>query len=623
MKYRADIDGLRALAVISVVLYHVGIEIFSGGFVGVDIFFVISGYVIAGRLLEVRDFHSIADFYVRRIRRIFPALFVTVVVTWLIATLLFLPAQLEDLSRSTLATALSASNFYFWKNSGYFDASAHLRPLLHTWSLAVEEQYYLVLPAMIYVIANFFKRRWAFFLLPVALVSFALSVYAERVAPTANFMLLPTRFWELLVGGLMIFNPLPQPASRYVREALGVLGLALIGFAILTFNDNTPFPGPNALFPCLGAALLIYVGEKRDQPTLATRLASLRPLVWVGLISYSFYLVHWPIIVFSKYLLLREFSPWESAFIFALGLLLGYLSYRYVEQPFRKPNTSVTVLMYRFSAGVAAMALIGYVGMFTRGIPQRFPMFVEQTIPGKEAWLENICFLSASQTWKSWDAERCSRTGHSGRKIFLWGDSFAAHYVPGLISRAAAPPVNVIQYTAAGCRPILSYESYAQPNCHDFNQHALSLIKDMDVQEVVISARWVKLGARGLDDLRDTVKTLKDMGVVVVVIGQSPEFPIDVQILGYRHDVEHGSDSWHISFDPKINADLQKVISGLATFIDPISEICNGTLCPYVSKGDYLYADFGHFSSVGSKLAVEQYFGKTQTAGRPIRTVSE
>ena len=170
MKYRADIDGLRALAVISVVLYHVGIETFSGGFVGVDIFFVISGYVIAGRLLEVRDFHSIADFYVRRIRRIFPALFVTVVVTWLIATLLFLPAQLEDLSRSTLATALSASNFYFWKNSGYFDASAHLRPLLHTWSLAVEEQYYLLLPAMIYVIANFFRRRWAFFLLPVALV---------------------------------------------------------------------------------------------------------------------------------------------------------------------------------------------------------------------------------------------------------------------------------------------------------------------------------------------------------------------------------------------------------------------------------------------------------------------
>ena len=611
MKYRADIDGLRALAVVAVVLYHVGIGSFSGGFVGVDIFFVISGYVIAGRLVDVRDFDSVIDFYIRRIRRIFPALFVTVVVTWLIGAFLFLPAQLDDLSRSTVATALSASNFYFWRNSGYFDASAQLRPLLHTWSLSVEEQYYLLLPAMVYAIANFGKKRWALFLVPLAVVSFGLSVYATKVAPTANFMLLPTRFWELLLGGLMVFAPVRQLPWRFMREALGGIGLMLIAYAIFTFTDNTPFPGPNALFPCLGAAFLIYVGENRESPTLATRLASLKPLVWVGLISYSFYLVHWPIIVFSRYVILREFSPMESAAIVVLSLTLGFLSYRFIEQPFRRPTSSTRVLMYRFGTAVSLLFAVGCAGMLTRGMPQRFPSFVEQVIPGKDGWLENVCFLSANQTWRSWNEARCSRTGNEGKRVLLWGDSFAAHYIPGLIEHAASTPLNVIQYTSAGCRPILSYESYAQPNCHEFNSHALSLIKELKVQEVVISARWIKLGARGLDDLRDTLKTLKDLGVSVIVIGQSPEFPIDVQVIGYRYDAEHGSGSWQISFDPKINSDLREIVAGLAVFIDPLKSICEGKQCPYISNGNYLYADFGHFSTYGSKLAITQYLSKT------------
>ena len=623
MKYRADIDGLRALAVGAVVLYHVGIESFGGGFVGVDIFFVISGYVIAGRLVGVQDFASIADFYVRRIRRIFPALFVTVLVTWVIAAFLFLPAQFDDLSRSTVATGLSVSNFYFWRNSGYFDASSHLRPLLHTWSLSVEEQYYLLLPAMVYAISRFGKGRWVLFLLPVAIVSFALSAYAAKVAPTANFMLLPTRIWELLLGGLMVFAPIPQLPSRLMREALGGIGLILIAYAVFVFTENTSFPGPNALFPCLGAAFLIYVGEKRDSPTLASRLVSLQPLVWVGLISYSFYLVHWPIIVFSRYVILREFSPMESAVLVVLSLLLGFLSYRFVEQPFRKPASSTRVLMYRFGAAVSLVLAIGCAGTLTRGIPQRFPSFVEQSIPGKDVWLENVCFLSANQTWRSWSEERCSRTGNEGKKVLLWGDSFAAHYIPGLINHSASAPLNLIQYTSAGCRPILSYESYAQPNCHEFNSHALSLIKDLKVQEVLISARWIKLGARGLGDLRDTLVTLKDLGVRVVVIGQSPEFPMDVQVLGYRHDAKSGSDSWQITFDPKINNQLREITSGLATFIDPLKAICRGTLCPYISKGDYLYADFGHFSSSGSTLAVTQYLSTPQVTENVSHTSPE
>ena len=264
MKYRPDVDGLRAVAVLPVVLFHSGIAGFGGGFVGVDVFFVISGYVITLRLLSdlEQGRFSIIDFYERRVRRIFPALFFMIGLTTIAASVLLLPPNFEDFSKSAVATALFVSNMYFWKFSGYFEPSALLRPLLHTWSLAVEEQYYIFMPIAMYLAYRFARAKWLLVFLPVALLSFALSVYATTTAPTANFFFLPTRAWELLLGAMLVLTPPLAPARKWLADALGFLGLGLILYAVLSYTEETPFPGVNALAPCLGAALVIYSGTR-------------------------------------------------------------------------------------------------------------------------------------------------------------------------------------------------------------------------------------------------------------------------------------------------------------------------------------------------------------------------
>lgn len=616
-KYRADIDGLRAIAVLAVVIYHAGVTALGGGFVGVDVFFVISGYVITRRLLDDARAgrYSIADFYVRRIRRIFPALFCMVLVTWGIAAFLFLPDQFEDLSKSTAATGLFVSNLYFWRHSGYFDASALLRPLLHTWSLAVEEQYYIFMPLAVFAVARFGKQRWALCFIPVALASLTLSILATKVAPTANFFLLPTRAWELLLGALLVMAPLPQLRSRMGAEAVGAVAFGLILYAVFAFTEDTAFPGLNALFPCVGAAALIYLGEGHHR-TAATRLLALTPLVWIGLISYSMYLWHWPITVFARHLLLRDFTAADTVMLIVASGVLGYLSYRFIEQPFRhpRPDARSAGVLWGGAGAMAVIAAVGALGVALKGLPQRFPDFQRIEIAGTEQWMERTCFLGANQTWRAWDPTACTRTGGLDTNMLLWGDSFAAHYVPGLISHSTDLPGNLVQYTAAGCRPIFEFFSYSLPNCHDFNSRVPQIIRSMKIKTVVIAARWQKLGSRGFTGLQQTVEALRDLGVKVYVVGQSPEFPIDVQSLAYRQSRAGAQPpgNWPSAVHPKVNQELQEVVSGIASYIDPIAKLCEAQTCQYIRDGKFLYEDYGHLSAAGSSLAVARYLTRAQ-----------
>ncbi|MGH6971391.1 MAG: acyltransferase family protein, partial [Caulobacteraceae bacterium] len=362
MAYRPDIDGLRAVAVLAVVLYHAGLRVTSGGFVGVDVFFVISGYVISKSLLGDIDGgrFSISGFYERRVRRIFPALFATMIASWVAAMALLLPSYLVDYSRSLAAAAAFASNFYFWKSSGYFANGATLRPLLHTWSLSVEEQFYIFAPLTLFLVARYFRKRWVLVLAPVALASLALSIVATRIGPTANFFLLPTRAWELILGALLALGDPPSLKASWAREVLAALGLALIAYAIFAYSPATPFPGLAALPPCLGAAMLIYVGASGG--SLATRFLALPPMVAVGLISYSLYLVHWPIVSFLTYWQLRAPGPDEAPAILAVSLALAALSWRFVEQPFRQARRRLTRRQLfpgaAFAAGITAASAV-------------------------------------------------------------------------------------------------------------------------------------------------------------------------------------------------------------------------------------------------------------------------
>ena len=606
-KYRTDIDGLRAVSILAVMCFHFGLPAF-GGYVGVDVFFVISGYVITLSLLGdlVAGKFSILAFYERRVRRIFPALIFTFILCWLAAWLLFLPADFLDFSNSLLSSATFVSNIYFWKNSGYFDTSAQLRPLLHTWSLSVEEQFYVFMPIAVYLTHRFLRARWLLAFVPVLLASFALSAFATYTAPTANFFVLPTRAWELLLGALLVFAHLPAARGR-IAEALALCGAALIAFAIVAYSDATPFPGVSALAPCVGAVLLIYAGTHAQ--TSVGRLLTLPPIVFIGKISYSLYLVHWSIIVFTRHATLREPTDLQIVLIAVASFALATFSWAVIERPFRWPKKRIprARLLFGGAGAMALAALVGATGVLLHGIPGRLSGPVQQAQIDPDTWMTGVCFLLDDQDYRAWNADRCRRTSGYGENALLWGDSFAAHYVPGLIANADNLTANVFQYTAAGCPPVLSYYSYARPNCQKFNAHVLEIIPRYDIKTVVMAARWLDMRQRGLDTLAATIASLKAAGVDVWVIGQSTEFLTDVATIAHKNGGTGSTDMWPLAFDRGLNEKVRQAAAG-ATFVDPLSHLCSGKECLYRSGGHLIYADSAHFSDLGSAQAVLAYF---------------
>ena len=310
--YRPDIDGLRAIAVLAVLLYHVGGFGLTGGFGGVDVFFVISGYLITTiiqREIESGTF-SLLNFYERRIRRIFPALVAVTVVATLVSAMLLLPEDFKEYGKSLLNLMAISSNYYFMRKTGYFDAAASEKPLLHTWSLAVEEQFYIVFPLLLLVLSRFGRRAVIAGLTALAFASFLASAATLENAPARAFFATPGRVWELLIGVLTAVMGPALITSRLHREALAALGLALIGYGYFFYTDATPFPGPAALAFCLGAAFIIYAGTSGGE-TLTARMLSSPLVASIGLISYSVYLWHWPLIVFVRYRF-PEFFPGEG-----------------------------------------------------------------------------------------------------------------------------------------------------------------------------------------------------------------------------------------------------------------------------------------------------------------------
>lgn len=370
---RRDIDGLRALAVLPVVLFHFGFNTFSGGFVGVDVFFVISGFLITSilfREISAQRF-SFLDFWGRRARRILPALTVVVVVTLALGWLLLTAKDLSDLGRTIRYQSLFISNILFMREDGYFEPASDLKPLLHTWSLAVEEQYYIFFPLMMVLLMRY-VRHWRWMLFAVLLVSFGLNiVYIER-RPEFAFFSLPTRAWELLCGAMLAVLPVAKHAPRlWVRQTVGLAGLAAVLLAVFTFDKSTVFPGWAALLPVLGTTALIWSGARG--PTLAGQLLSLRPMVWIGLLSYSLYLWHWPIYVYANAISIDGIQPLEALGWIALAVALAWLSLRFVELPFREKRVfaSRNSVLVGGLVSITALAVVGSAIRSADGVPQR------------------------------------------------------------------------------------------------------------------------------------------------------------------------------------------------------------------------------------------------------------
>lgn len=350
MIYRPEIDGLRAIAVIPVILFHAGLTLFSGGYVGVDVFFVISGYLITSILIGEleQDNFSIIRFYERRARRILPALFFVMLCCIPFAWKWMLPSELKDFSQSVVSVVFFASNILFWREEGYFAPAAEMKPLLHTWSLAVEEQYYVLFPIFLLLAWRFGRRSVFWSICAIAALSLAASEWSWRNAPSANFYLAPTRAWELLAGSICAF--LLSGREPRASNALSLAVLGLIVFAIFYFDDSTPFPSVYALAPVLGTALIILFG---GSGSWAARLLSTRSFVGIGLISYSAYLWHQPLFAFARIRSVLEPSPELMMALAALSLVLAYFSWRYVETPFRKGKASIFATAVRCSQSAA------------------------------------------------------------------------------------------------------------------------------------------------------------------------------------------------------------------------------------------------------------------------------
>jgi peptidoglycan/LPS O-acetylase OafA/YrhL len=621
--YRPDIDGLRAIAVLSVVFYHFALWPFSGGFVGVDVFFVISGFLITSILLTEmsEDRFSIIAFYERRVRRILPALLVVVLVLFGVGMVVLLPRALAELGKSTEAVLAFVSNIYFWRStSGYFDGPAETRPLLHTWTLAVEEQFYILFPMFLALVIRF-GRRWALAgTLAMAAASLALSAWLTFQAPTASFYLTPVRAWELLIGAVLAFAAqTPTAPPRWLAELAGAAGILLIAFAVICYGPSTPIPGVASLAPCLGAVLLIYAGSGPHTP-VSSRLLAMPALVAVGLISYSLYLWHWPIFVLLRHhLVLAPLDGWTSALAIAASFAAAALSWRLIEQPIRRKQLLRSRAAVFGASAVVALGLfaVAFVTAGRAGLPERFPdlpRVAMQDEPPRPDWApyrSDHCFVERPGQW---GGPTCMLAPgrQSGRHALLWGDSYAGHYASGFLALRDEVGPSVLEYTSPRCPPVIGYDAASNRGCRQFNRQALSIINSFNIDTVILSAKWESYLAGhklALAEVGRTVAALRRRGLQVVLVGQSPiyyfPYPDEYQFAAMRRG-GRADEGWAaITFDRGLNQELMSAAPG-AVFFDPSAVLCRAQQCRYREKGLYLVGDNGHLTRYGSEQVVRR-----------------
>jgi len=522
MKYRPDVDGLRALAILPVILYHARLGC-PGGFVGVDVFFVISGFVICSLLLrELGDgTFSLVNFWERRVRRILPALAVVVLATLIAAYFLFLPEDFAFVGRSVAALTVLGANFFFWKQSGYFAPGSDTKPLLHTWSLAVEEQFYLLFPLFLIFLVR--RRKNAGFqgIAWLALLSFGLSVAGAYSASNqrTTFFLLPTRAWELLLGAGLAAGRDKLHAGAPVREVLGWLGLALIGWPVFCYSAATRFPGLAALPPCLGAALIIFSSETKLSS--AGRMLAWRPMVFVGLISYSLYLWHLPLLTFATYLSKTEPGAEVRTGLLAASLLLAVLSWQLVEKPFRQRRIGPQRSHIFGFAGAAAglFLLLGLAVSGQQGFPARFPATV---MAYAEARNHTPYLLTAADMEKPW-AGRLARFSPAQTNqrvdVVVWGDSHAMALIPVINTLCQKQAWRDMEATGSGTPPVVgNYRvkgGMERPSV--LGAAVFRYITQSRPREVVLAAYWSRYTASEAfkSNLLATVHGMLNLGVRV------------------------------------------------------------------------------------------------------------
>jgi peptidoglycan/LPS O-acetylase OafA/YrhL len=499
MKYRADIDGLRSVAIIPVVLYHAGISMFSGGFVGVDVFFVISGYLITSIILNDidKDKFTITNFYFRRVKRIFPALYFYLAITTAACFMLYLPADFSSYAKSLIGTVFFVSNIVFWQDNGYFAVASELKPLLHTWSLSVEEQFYIFYPVMLLILAKYFRKKYIPAVLLVFVTSFILSIVATPTKASASFFLLPTRAWELMLGALLAFNFLPKTSNIRVLNLLSLAGISLIMFSIFNYDSSTLFPGLGAVIPCAGTAFIIYSGSTDKTNTvkpLVNKLMSLKPLVIVGLVSYSWYLWHWGMFSFRHYFknVFEDSFFLSNSFIIFASFFMAYLSFFVIEKPFR--NIEHKNLKPLFSGALAFMIIFSVTGFYIvikDGMKDRLPPRVLKLAETYEKHYKKSIIFRDLNYLKNNDIFILGDKSVEPSFILL-GDSHAWTLAPGIDKLASANGKSGLLYSMNACPPVLGAATTDRTlGCLELNETAYNrALNDSNIKTFILLGRW-------------------------------------------------------------------------------------------------------------------------------------
>ena len=497
MKYRKEIDGLRALAVLSVILFHAGFTTFSGGFVGVDIFFVISGYLITTIIADEMDkaSFSLLNFYERRARRILPALFFVMLFTLPFAWFWMLPTELKDYSKSLIAVPLFASNVLFYLTSGYFDMASELKPLLHTWSLAVEEQYYVLFPVFLMLAWKLGKKWLISLLLIVAIISVLAAQWGSANHSNFTFYLLPTRGFEILIGALISLYSSQKNSINSVSQSVSLSGLALVVYAIFAFDKSTPSPSLYSLVPTIGASLILIFSNDRN---LVGKLLGSKLLVGIGLISYSAYLWHQPIIAFSKIRNLFGFELVSPLLIVFTSLFLAYLSWKFIEKPFRNKNfISSRFILYFSIIGTVTFITIGSIIYFENGFRD-----MKDRVPPNLKWLSlgekldtngDIC---TPVPYEKSGISICNFGDlHSNKNTVLYGDSHSQAISEQLNRTFIELKIKGTKVVIDGCNVVPEIRLYSKnktdvtDRCMNGFSSMLSYIKQQNA-EVVVASRW-------------------------------------------------------------------------------------------------------------------------------------
>ncbi|MGY6214042.1 acyltransferase family protein [Methylolobus aquaticus] len=643
--YRPDIDGLRAVAIIPVVAFHAGVPLFGGGFVGVDVFFVISGFLITRLLADELGRTGRIDFlafYARRARRLFPALAVVCLATLALGLWALLPfGEQQDLAKSAIATSLFSSNLFFWMQSGYFDGPTDLKPLLNMWSLAVEEQFYWVWPLLLVAVWRGFipkiakgARTLVFALALIAAVSFGSNLWVTAQSPSTAFYMMPIRAWEFALGGTLAFFPSSQFASgtgfRKLAPAAGVMGLGLIGWSVYAFTRATPFPGSAALIPVCGTALVIFSGHSGQG--VVFRLLSLPVIVTVGLWSYSWYLWHWPLLALARAYTFGEHHLWRDLALAVVALGLAALTYRFVENPVRRgragpfattrgsmvAGSGLLILVLASAAGLGAWAK--YKAQSSALGAAIMAAMRDREVVTRDC---DTDFLLGTFKGNLPPIQKC-QFGGKNQRILLWGDSFAEHYSPLLDRLGRKHGLGFTQRLFGGCPPILGVvpvrSGMPHKDCADFNDRVaeeLPQFRAKGFDAVILSADWLMqdplpIGGAlrfSADDainafsqgLTKVLTESRVLGFKSLLIAPSVEFPISVPLCLGRQSAERCGVA-RAEFEARrqrIMNIMRAAVNGKPSvrLYDPVASLCGPTNCSPILNDVIAYRDTGHLAA--------------------------